>query len=44
MEADSATALTSAQGEAEMFTQRIALLEGELTEARQVQDMAEVRS
>jgi hypothetical protein len=44
MEAKSATSLASACGEAEGFTQRIALLEGELTEMRLARDIAKVNS
>jgi hypothetical protein len=44
MEAESLTMLTSTHGEAEVFTRRISLLEGELTEACQARDTAEVNS
>jgi hypothetical protein len=44
MEVDSAAALLSARGEAEEFTRRIALLEGELTKARQARDTTEANS
>jgi hypothetical protein len=44
MEAESIATLASAHGEAEGLAQRIALLEGELKEARQAQDMAEANS
>jgi hypothetical protein len=44
MEAKSAAVLASAHGEAEGFTRRIALLEGELVEAHQVHGTTEVNS
>jgi hypothetical protein len=44
MEAENLTMLTSTHGEAEVFTRRISLLEGELTEACQARDTAEVNS
>jgi hypothetical protein len=44
MEAESATVLASAHEETEGFTQRIALLKGELANARQAQDVAEENS
>jgi hypothetical protein len=42
MEVESVAVLASARGEAEGFTRRIALLEGELMEAHQVHDTTEV--
>jgi hypothetical protein len=44
MEVESVTALAFAHGEAEGFARRIALLEGELVEAHQARDPAEVNS
>jgi hypothetical protein len=44
MELDSAVALASARREAEVFAWRIALLEGELTEACQARDTVEANS
>jgi hypothetical protein len=44
MEAESATTLASTHGEAEGFTRRISLLEGELMNALQARDMTEVNS
>jgi hypothetical protein len=44
VEAESAAALASAPGEEEGFTQRIALLEGELAEPRQARDMTKENS
>jgi hypothetical protein len=44
MEAESAASLVSTHGEAEVFTQRIALLESGLMEVCQDQDRAEANS
>jgi hypothetical protein len=44
LEVESATTLASAHREAEVFAQRIALLEGELVEGCQAQDAVEVNS
>jgi hypothetical protein len=44
IEVESAAMLATTHGEAEGLAQRIALLEGELVEARQAQDIAEANS
>jgi hypothetical protein len=44
MEMKSVVALASARGKAEGFARRIALVEGELVDALQAQDIAEVNS
>jgi hypothetical protein len=44
VEAESTTALASAHGEVEDLAQRVALLEGELAEARQSQDTTKEKS
>jgi hypothetical protein len=44
LEAESVIALVSTRGEAEGFTQKIALPDSELIDARQARDMAEANS
>jgi hypothetical protein len=44
MEEENVIALASAHGEVEVFARRIALLKGELSEARQARDTAETNS